>query len=838
MKLTKCLFRAAAALGLFTQSVAVAHAQGTVSGTVSAARDSASVPQATVFLVGTKLGAVTDAAGRFRIDGVPPGEVRVVARRFGFGTDTTTVTVRDGDTTVIRITLSETSISLSAVQVIGDRGDNPEIPTLQASTLPATASVTARKAEETVNLMDTEDAVKYLPTVFLRKRNNGDTQATLGTRVWGTSSSARSLIFADGVPLSALVANNNTVGGPRWGLISPSEISRIDVMFGPFSAAYAGNSMGAVMSITTRLPQKFEGSVNQTQALQTFSLYGTRDTYSTSQTTLDIGDRFGKFSFWASGNYQRSESQPLSYVTSRTFPPNTTGAFPDSNKLNAPAHVLGATGLLSTGMTNAKIKLAFDVTPTVLAAYTFGYWRNDASAGVDPYITSTDQHRPTFAGQSGFASGYYDLIQKHSAQILSLRSDTKERYDFELIGTRYSFDADRQRSPVAAAAAADTFGRPGRVVVLDGTGWKTADLKGTYRPGTGKHAISAGLHYDRYELANTTFNTTEWTRAPATSVATQGNGKTETHAAWIQDTWQIDDRFKLTAGGRFEKWRGFDGFNKNGGTEIDQPEVGASTFSPKAVLNWTPSENWSFTTSVGKAYRFATASELYQLVTTGTTFSSPNPNLRPDDVLAAELRIERLFTRGRIQVSLFQDDVHDAIISQFLPLVPGSTTLFSYPSNVDHVRARGVELLWGSNNVLINGLELSGNLTYLHARTLALAGRASATADSAAAIGKRLPNIPDWRATAAATYRPDYRLALTVSGRYSDKVYTTLDNADVRPNVYQGFASWFVMDSHINYRLSEHWTVGGGVDNMLNRKYFLFHPFPQRTFVANVKYGF
>ena len=77
-----------------------------------------------------------------------------------------------------------------------------------------------------------------------------------------------------------------------------------------------------------------------------------------------------------------------------------------------------------------------------------------------------------------------------------------------------------------------------------------------------------------------------------------------------------------------------------------------------------------------------------------------------------------------------------------------------------------------------------------------------------------------------------------MSGRYSDKVYTTLDNADVRPNVFQGFNSWFVMDTHVNYRFSDRWTVGGGVDNMFNRKYFLFHPFPQRSFVANVKYGF
>ena len=112
--------------------------------------------------------------------------------------------------------------TLRAVNVTAEVEDRSAVKPIQQLTLPVTVSITQRRAEETVNLVDAEDAVKYLPSVFLRKRNNGDTQATLATRVWGTSSSARSLIFADGVPLTALIANNNTVGGPRWGLVAPA----------------------------------------------------------------------------------------------------------------------------------------------------------------------------------------------------------------------------------------------------------------------------------------------------------------------------------------------------------------------------------------------------------------------------------------------------------------------------------------------------------------------------------------------------------------------------------------------------------------------------------------
>ena len=727
---------------------------------------------------------------------------------------------------------------LGAVKISAPRAPETRAPTLQLNTLPTTASITALKVEETVNLLDTEDAVKYLPSVFLRKRNNGDTQATMATRVWGVSSSARSLIFADGVPLTALIANNNTIGGPRWGLVSPAEIARIDMMYGPFSAAYSGNSMGAVMEITTRLPEKLEGSINQTQAVQTFSLYGTGKTLPTMQTTADLGDRFGKFAFWATGNYQNSQSQPLTYVTSATFPTGTSGGFSATNKLGAPADVLGATGLLHTGMTNAKIKAAYDFTPTLRAAYTFGFWQNDANAGVDPYSTASGQ--PTYAGQAGFASGFYDLTQQHYAQSLSLRTDSKSNWDFEAVATQYRFDSDKQRTPITASSTGTSFASPGRVAVLDGTGWGTLDAKATWRSTAKKpeHTISFGAHDDRYTLLNTTFNTPDWTTASTYSgVFTEGDGKTRTSALWVQDAWQFAPAFKLTVGGRYEAWRAFDGVNVSGGTTVQQPVVSGNKFSPKAVLSWTPVPEWAVTASVGKAYRFATPAELYQLVSTGATFTSPNPNLKPDNVLATELRVERRFPLGSVQVSLFEDNTHDAIISQFLPLVANSPTLYSYVSNVDHVRSRGAEVVLTSFGVLLPQLELSATATGLDARTLALTGRASPTAAADAAIGKRLPNIPEWRASFAATYHETDNLAFTLAGRYSSKLYTTLDNTDVNTNTYQGFAEWFVMDTHANYRVSRHWSAGAGIDNLLNRKYFLFHPFPQRTYVANLKYS-
>lgn len=706
-----------------------------------------------------------------------------------------------------------------------------------------TESVTAPKIQETVNAVDTEDAVKYLPSIFLRKRNYGDTQAVMASRVWGVSSSARSLIYADGVLLSALVANNNSIGGPRWGLVAPAEIERIDMMYGPFAAAYPGNSMGAVMELTTRMPEKREASLTQTEAWQHFHLYGTKDDYLTHQTAVTYGDRAGKFSFWVSGNYQDSHSQPVSFVTSTTVPAGTTGAYAGANKLNAPVNIVGAGGLLHTRMTNGKFKAAYDFAPWLRVAYTFGLWRNDADAGVQTYLTNA-AGQPTFAGLAGFASGNYRLYERHTAHSLTARTATNGNWDFEAVAARYRFDEDKQNSPTTAsatAAAIPGFGPAGRVAVLDGTGWMTLDLKGTWRPTgqTGDHILSFGAHDDQYRLFNPTYNTSDWQAGgPYTGVATEGDGKTRTQALWLQDLWQAAPTVKITLGLRYEDWLAYDGYNQNGATIVHQLRVSSDNWSPKGTVAWTVAPRWTATASVGKAYRYATASELYQLVSTGTTFTSPNPNLKPDNVLATELRLEHTLDQGRVRLSLFQDDIHDAIIAQYNPLVAGSTQLYSYNSNVDHVRARGMELLLERRNVWLRGLEFSGSVTYLDARTLALSGQASATAAPGSAIGKRLPNIPEWRATFLASYRPDDHWTFSVGGRYSSLLYTTLDNADVNPNTYQGFAGWFVLDARAHYRFARHWSAALGVDNVLNREYFLFHPFPQRTVVTELKYDF
>ncbi len=416
----------------------------------------------------------------------------------------------------------------------------------------------------------------------------------------------------------------------------------------------------------------------------------------------------------------------------------------------------------------------------------------------------------------------------HSAVL----THTGRVLDWRLSGSIYDYDTSEQRTPSTALPGAATGGA-GSVTRFDGTGWRTLDAKAIYRPdgADGAHELSFGAHNDQYELANRRFGTTNWLSGAPGSLASAALGQTETLAIWAQDAWRISPALKLTTGGRWESWEATDGvnFSLTPALNTQQPALDADRFSPKAALEWAISPEWTARAAIGRAYRFPTVGELCQAITTGATLTVPNPNLRPERALSTEWALERRLEGGSVRVSVFTENIDDALISQTAPLVAGSTTLINYVQNVDQVRSRGVEVMADRDDVLVHGFSLSGSVTYVDSEIVR---------DTAfpAAVGKQIPQVPSWRATMVVTYHPDDHWALTIAGRYSDRVYATIDNTDTVTHTYQGFDSYLVFDARVTHRLDDHWTAAAGLENFGDEDYFLFHPFPQRTATAELQY--
>jgi iron complex outermembrane recepter protein len=732
-------------------------------------------------------------------------------------------------------------------------------------------SINAKQIEETINLKDPEDAVKYMPSLFVRKRNDGDNQAVLATRSWGLNSSARTLIYYDDLLISALIGNNNSAASPKWNLISPDAIARIDFLNGPFAAAYPGNSIGGVLLITSKMPDKAFATVKETVSIMPWNQYGTKDVYPTSQTSAAAGNRDGNLSWLISANYLDGFQQPLTYTTFGATaanptgtPPGTTGMFPALTKQGVIANVVGTGALAHSQQESGNLRLAYDLSPLVQATYSFGVWNNHQVSDPQTYLRSTATGQPTFAGISSFATNKYIWDETHLSNAVSIKSNTKGVFDFDLSASSYNYLVDTQLNPFTVANTGVGYSLNGKITRMDGTNWQNGDAKGIWRPFgyDGPHEISFGVHGDRYELNNPVYASTVWyaTSSGGTGqLYSDGEGTTRTGGLWMQDAWKIVPDLKLTLGGRLESWEAINGFNLNTAvksgtgtttvpvpvvtpTSINQPELNSTNFSPKASLSYDPNKDWNITANFGEAWRYPTVTELYQNLTVGGVAVFANPFLAPEQDFTGELNIERHWNDGRIRLTLFKEHTNNAIISQTNTVtVAGVQTPTTVISNVDAIRMQGIELSADKDNVLIDRLQVFGSVTYVDSRILADAswtGINPLTNQPTTVVGKRVPFVPDWRAKFGVTYRPNDSWAYTVAARYSGKQYSTLDNTDIIPHVFGAFDNYFVVDAKVHYNATRNFAFDFGIDNLFNEQYFLFHPFPGRTYVLAAKYTF
>ena len=690
-------------------------------------------------------------------------------------------------------------------------------PTTLPSRIPTTIEgTTGEQVRAAINATDSEDALKYLPSLLVRKRYAGDyNHAVLSTRASGTGNSARSLVYADGILLSNLLGNGAGFA-PRWGLVTPDEIERVDVLYGPFSAAYPGNSVGAVVDYQTRMPSKFEAHATVGGFVQPFTLYGTDATYHGWHSSVALGDRQGDTAWWLDLSRLDSESQPLVFDTTAT---PTPGAVPAVDKNGKPFYIRGTGTQYHTVQDHAKLKLAHDLTPTLRASYTLGWWHNDADGRSESYVNPL---------QAGVANR--DELE-HAMHALSLKRHTRGVFDWEFAASLYDYRSDLSRKaggvlPQAAAGGAGT------VTDLHGTGWNTLAARATWRPDgeAGAHVVDGGLQRDSHRLRTSVYGVAQWLSQDEGTPSSRFDGNTRLQSAWAQDAWRFAHGWQAVLGLRAERWQAFDGVTETGANRYAHPQRGETAWSPKAALSRELSPDWVLKASTGRAVRFPTVSELYQGAATADGISNiANPALQPERSWTTEFSSQwTLPNTSTWRVTLFHEDTRDALYSQALPNVATPTNSVQ---NVDHVRTRGIETAWQGEDIALRGLDLQASVTHADSRIVANSGWVSVPGDT---VGKWQPRVPQWRASALASWRADAHWTLSYGARYSGTQYSSLDNSDSNGFAYTSASKYFTTDLRVRYAIDRQWHLAFGIDNLNNYQYWNFHPYPQRTYHAEV----
>lgn len=717
--------------------------------------------------------------------------------------------------------------------------------------LPASTFSTTREALQAQSFVNTEDALIYAPNTTVRKRFIGDRNANLGGRSFGTTQPARGLAYVDGYLISNFLGRFDA---PRWSIVAPEEVARVDVMYGPFSAIYPGNSIGTTVAITTRTPNRLEAAGGAEVYRQTHDDYGLKRDYSNNRQSAYVGNRWGSFAMAVSLNRMAYNSQPLGYATATAASggiaglPVVNGAVFDTDPSGAQRVTVGAINMQSGVQEQARIKLAYDITPTLQVDTLFAHWHNDyhvynqsllhdATSGAVVWkgagttavnIGGARYNLPTLAPQQG--------IEEHEQLGAHLRTHYKRGWNYSLQISTYQVVTSSIRQagvsdPLAGGAASGTD------TVGDGTGWNTFELQSTYTPHAGEaHALTFGYHQSNYTLKNRVFSLGNWndagTRTPVVPGMDDSSnyfGKTEEKALYAQDAWHFLPAWTVTAGLRVERFRAYDG-SQFDATATTQPQVryadrSISGVSPKLSLSHMLSDEWLVRGSVARGVRFPTVSELFQGARSGTTIIGNDPNLQPESSDAKELTFIREAGSSSLRLSLFEDDIRNAIFQQQQTI--GATTVTTV-QNVKRVRTRGIETAFQGRDVLIAGVDLEASLAFTRARTLE-------NPAFVASEGKNWPRVPRVRASVLGSYRSGPWLT-SLGVRHEGRQYGTLDNSDINPDTVGAVSSFTVVDVKLGYKLAKWGRLAVGVDNLADKRYYVGpHPYPGRTVYAEMR---
>src|SRR5882672_3863155 len=228
-----------ALIGLAVTLVASAAAaqappvEGVVRGEV---RDpsGAPIPGAVVGVPGTTRYAFTDGDGRYRLNLVATGEVRVRAAAIGYTAASVTVTV--ADSARADFTLDPSPFELAPLDVVSTKVPHFDEPS--TSVAQVSEQEIARRAVNTVDeAVDKAAGVQILNGQINIRGSTGYVQG-LNSRV---------LLLVDGVPV-----NQGDRGGINWDLLPVDQIERVDILKGAGSSLYGSAALGGVVNLTTR----------------------------------------------------------------------------------------------------------------------------------------------------------------------------------------------------------------------------------------------------------------------------------------------------------------------------------------------------------------------------------------------------------------------------------------------------------------------------------------------------------------------------------------------------------------------------------------------------------
>lgn len=210
---------------------------GTVTGKATT-KSGEPLPAANVMIVGTTMGAATDADGVYTIENVPVGVVKVKISTLGYEQAVRSVEVVEGQTATVNFSLSEVVMEGVEISVLADRAKPRETPV-------AYTNVTKEEMELRLGSRDIPLVLDTTPSVYATDNGGGAGDARVNVRGFNQRNVA---IMINGVPVNDM--ENGWVYWSNWDGVGDAT-SSIQVQRGLSAVNLATPSIGGTMNIIT-----------------------------------------------------------------------------------------------------------------------------------------------------------------------------------------------------------------------------------------------------------------------------------------------------------------------------------------------------------------------------------------------------------------------------------------------------------------------------------------------------------------------------------------------------------------------------------------------------------
>lgn len=348
---------------------------------------------------------------------------------------------------------------------------------------------------------------------------------------------------------------------------------------------------------------------------------------------------------------------------------------------------------------------------------------------------------------------------------------------------------------------------------------ETSDYGATlqYTLPLGNHIITTGLEgkkssaekIDTY-LSNSATITTE--------------GKQDYYAFFGQDEWFVNEKFILNIGARLDYYKNHGGkmYDEVNNVYTDHATKSFNAFSPKIGLVYHLTENTSIRTSIGKAFRAPTVSDLYRdWISYGKVYAG-NANLDPETVISYEIGVDQKIGNGNIHITAYRSDAEDFIYS-IDPLNPLSTN-YKEKTNVGEVEIQGIE--FEADYAFTDAWKLLANYTYNESKIKKFEA-------NSALEGKYLTYVPKNKASVSIEYMNPNFINIIASGRYVGKRYS--DDMNSESSAYE---SYTLYDLKLSRKITKNSQFEVSVDDLFDKGHIEYYNSPGRVVMATLKMSF